>query len=204
MSTPSSDNRIRGWLREHGIAVSMRNNRQELLQRMRENCKACFLLSNAVHGPEYRSGMLLTDVSTQGGLHDIYDSVSSFLKNGVHISEEKAYEALNLLKGAVSGNNPFAGEDLRLKAKYGAHAAGQKAASVSSKAEASATDAIGSLSLSADSIYSQATVSARDLARSAEASASSAADRAVCRHPFISFFHLPLIQNAFHTVLFCR
>lgn len=34
-----SDNRIRGWLREHGIAVSMRNNRQELLQRMRENCK---------------------------------------------------------------------------------------------------------------------------------------------------------------------
>lgn len=121
------------------------------------------------------------DVSTQGGLHDIYDSVSSFLRNGVHVSEEKAYEALNLLKGAVSGNNPFAGEDLRLKAKYGADAAGQKAASVSSKAEASATDAIGSLSLSADSIYSQATESARDLARSAEVSASSAADKAVRR-----------------------
>ena len=33
-----SDNRLRGWLREHGIAVPTNNNREELLQAMRENC----------------------------------------------------------------------------------------------------------------------------------------------------------------------
>lgn len=33
-----SDARIRSWLRDHGIAVPMRTNRQELLQRMHENC----------------------------------------------------------------------------------------------------------------------------------------------------------------------
>lgn len=38
-SLSQSDNRIRGWLRDNGVAIPMRNNRQELLQKMRENCK---------------------------------------------------------------------------------------------------------------------------------------------------------------------
>lgn len=37
-----SDARIRGWLRDHGVAVPMRTSRQELLQRMHENCKSSF------------------------------------------------------------------------------------------------------------------------------------------------------------------
>lgn len=40
----SSDNRIRGWLREHGIAVPMRTSRQELLQKMRENCVSTLMI----------------------------------------------------------------------------------------------------------------------------------------------------------------
>lgn len=119
------------------------------------------------------------DVSTQGGLHGLYDSVSSWLKDGVHVSEEKVSEALALLMGAVSGNNPFQGEDVRLKAKYGADAAAQKAFAGKNKASAAAADVYASLSQSADSLYSRATESARDLAKSAEASASSVASRAV-------------------------
>lgn len=118
-------------------------------------------------------------MSTQGGLNGLYDSVATWLKDGVHVSEEKVSEALALLKGAVSGNNPFQGEDVRLKAKYGADAAAQKAFAAKSQASASAADVYGTLSQSADSVYSRATESARSLAKEAEASASSVASSAV-------------------------
>lgn len=120
-----------------------------------------------------------TDVSTQGGLNDLYDSITDWIRDGVHIGEERVSEALALLKGAVSGNNPFQGEDVRLKAKYGADSAAQKAYGAQNKASASASHVIESMSKSADSMYSKATESARVLAKSAEASASSVADQAV-------------------------
>lgn len=34
-----SDNRIRGWLRTHGVEVPMSTNREELVQLMKEHCE---------------------------------------------------------------------------------------------------------------------------------------------------------------------
>jgi hypothetical protein len=50
-----SDNRIRGWLRQHGINVPMSTRREELLQTMRENCKRSNLLSKYTRWTQAKS-----------------------------------------------------------------------------------------------------------------------------------------------------
>jgi hypothetical protein len=88
-----SDARIRGWLREHNIPVPMGNNRNDLVQTMRENY-----------------------VSTQGGLHSLLSSVQEWISSGVHVADHQVQQALALLGGAI-GTGVGYGEEAGLRAK---------------------------------------------------------------------------------------
>jgi hypothetical protein len=95
-----TDSRLRGWLRQHGIPVTLSTRREELIQRVRENY-----------------------VSTQGSLDHYLHAVQEWIYGGVGVAEEKVFEpyppvikeddllicahqvreALAMLKGAVAG-----------------------------------------------------------------------------------------------------
>lgn len=88
-----SDARIRGWLREHNIPVPLGNNRNDLIQAMRENY-----------------------VSTQSGLYGLLSNIQEWISSGVNVAEDQIQQALHLLGGAV-GTGVGYGEEAGLRAK---------------------------------------------------------------------------------------
>ncbi|KAI9622223.1 hypothetical protein H4Q26_015259 [Puccinia striiformis f. sp. tritici PST-130] len=73
-----SDNRVRGWLRTHGVEVPMNTNREELLQLMHENY-----------------------AESKGKLHNIFSTVTSAFSHGEHTIEE----TIKKLKEAVGAGS---------------------------------------------------------------------------------------------------
>lgn len=93
-----------------------------------------------------------------------------FAASGVHVTEAKAREAIDLLKGAIF-QNPLMGEEAALKAKYGAQ-------NTMSSASASADGYASKISRSASSVMHQGTQSASSLSGQAGKSASSLSGQA--------------------------
>ncbi|KAK4704007.1 hypothetical protein P7C70_g2212, partial [Phenoliferia sp. Uapishka_3] len=144
-----SDARIRGWLREHGIAVPMKTSRQELTQSMRENY-----------------------ISTQSGLYGAVDNIKDWISGTVGVVEGGLGDAVDLLKGAVGAGAIF-GEEARLKAKY----ASAQADSLYGSAD-DTEGYLSGASRSATSLASQASKSGYSAASVASASGSSIAGEA--------------------------
>lgn len=141
-----TDNRLRGWLRDHGINVPMNTKRAELIQLVKENY-----------------------VSTQSGLTGLLGNVQEWINAGTNIAEDKVREALDILKGAVGvGAGAFGGygEEAGLKGKYVYNQASASGENLLSTASASASSAY----------HSKITPAASQLSKSASAFAAGVTD----------------------------